>query len=125
MPEEFRRRKEDKGHPLGNLDMLTPTPFERRQFAHIPLGLYLAGAAAAVRNGLDGVIAMMEPRLARHLRRFGMIYEQIGNVVDHHGPRAPFYCNRDTLFQHLDKEMKKMMTDLISDVPALPLTGTD
>jgi len=124
VPEEFRRRKEDKGHPLGNIDMPATNRFEQRQFAHIPLGLYLAGAAIGVRMGLDGVVAMMEPRLARHLRRFGMIYEQIGDVVDYHGPRAPFYCNRETLFKHLDSEMKKMMTDLIADVPPLLDTGT-
>lgn len=125
VPEEFRRRKEDKGHPLGNFDMVSYTQFEQRQFQHIPLGLYLAGAAVAVRMGLDGVIAMMEPRLARHLKRFGMIYEQIGDVVDHHGPRAPFYCSRYTLFKNLDREMKRMMTDLIPDVPELLDTGTD
>jgi len=125
VPEEYRRRKADKGHPFGNIEMVEASQFDQRRFQHIPLGLYLAGAAVAVRMGLDGVIAMMEPRLARHLKRFGMIYEQIGDVVDHHGPRAPFYCSRYMLFKFLDCEMKKMMTDLISDVPVLLDTGTD
>ena len=125
VPERFRRRKGERNTPLGDLDMPVPKPEELRQFMHIPLGLYLAGAAVAVASGLDGVVAMMEPRLARHLKRFGMIYQQVGNVVDHRGPRAPFYCNRATLFEYLDPGMRKLLDDLLGDVPASLMTGTD
>ncbi len=117
VPEQFRRRKGEKHTQLGNLEIPAAKPEELRQFMHIPFGLYLAGAAVAVSSGLGGVVAMMEPRLARHLKRFGMIYQQIGEVVDHHGPRAPFYCSRETLFKYLDPEIRKMLDDLVAEVP--------
>ena len=117
VPEQFRRRKGEKNTQLGNLEMPAIKTEESRQFMHIPFGLYLAGAAIAVSSGLEGVVAMMEPRLARHLKRFGMIYQQVGDVVDHHGPRAPFYCSRDTLFKHLDPEIRRMLDELIAEVP--------
>lgn len=118
VPESFRRRSTDRGKPLGSLEDPVPRPGGMRQFQHIPFGLYLAGVAVAVASGLEGVIAMMEPRLARHLQRFGMVYEQVGEIVDHHGPRAPFYCNRSTLFEHLHPEIRKMLDDLLAEVKA-------
>lgn len=124
VPERFRRRRGEKTTPLGNLETPAPTREELRQFMHIPLGLYLAGAAVAVAWGLDGVIAMMEPRLARHLQRFGMVYQQVGNVVDHRGPRAPFYCNRETLFKNLDPGVRTLLDELLGEAPASLMTGT-
>ena len=116
VPEQFRRRKGEQNNPLGNLENDSRSPEESRRFILIPLGLYLAGAAIAVSSGLEGVVAMMEPRLARHLKRFGMIYQQVGDVVDHHGPRAPFYCSRDTLYKYLNPEIRKMLDDLLNEV---------
>jgi N-acyl amino acid synthase of PEP-CTERM/exosortase system len=117
VPEKFRRRKGEKQTQLGDLGIAAVKPDERRQFMHIPFGLYLAGAAIAVSSGLQGVVAMMEPRLARHLKRFGMIYQQMGDVVDHRGPRAPFYCSRATLFKYLDPEIRKILDDLVAEIP--------
>ena len=117
VPEQFRRRKGEKHTQLGNLENPAIKPGEARQFMHIPFGLYLAGAAIAVSSGLEGVVAMMEPRLARHLQRFGMIYQQVGDIVDHRGQRAPFYCSRSALFKHLDPEIRKMLDDLSAEVP--------
>ena len=117
VPEQFRRRKGEQNSQLGSLELPEVKPEESRQFVLIPLGLYLAGAAVAVSSGLEGVVAMMEPRLARHLKRFGMIYQQVGEVVDHHGPRAPFYCSRSTLFKHLNPEIRIMLDGLVAEVP--------
>lgn len=118
VPECFRRRNGEKGVAMISEEMPVVKAHESRQFLHIPLGLYLAGAAIAVSSGLEGVVAMMEPRLARHLKRFGMIYQQMGDVVDHRGARAPFYCDRDTLFSHLDPGIRKMLDALLADVPS-------
>ena len=116
VPEHFRRRKGDKGHPIGSLEMLPPKPNELRQFLHIPMGLYLACSAIGVITGLEGVFAMMEPRLARHLQRFGIIFQQVGDIVDHHGPRAAFYISRQTLLDYLNPEIRKLLVDLLAGV---------
>lgn len=115
VPQQFRRRKGDKNLVLGDLDIPSPKPGELRQFPHIPLGLYLACSAVGVLTGLDGVFAMMEPRLARHLQRFGIIFRQAGDVVDHHGPRAAFYISRETLLEYLAPEIKKLMYELLEE----------
>ena len=75
-------------------------------------------------TGLDGVFAMMELRLARHLRRFGIIFQQASDVVDHHGQRAAFYISRHTLMNHLEPEIKKLMYELLEETPMALGTGT-
>jgi N-acyl amino acid synthase of PEP-CTERM/exosortase system len=125
VPEQFRRRKGEKLTLVGNLGTVSLGPNDMRRFAHIPLGLYLAAAAVAVASGLDGVVAMMQPRGARHLRRFGMVYTQIGNIVDHRGPRAPFYCSRKTLFKYIDPGMRKLLDDILCEMPGSLTTGIE
>jgi len=117
VPLQFRHRKGEKNKVLGDLDIPEPKSVELRQFPHIPLGLYLACSAIGVMTGLDGVFAMMEPRLARHLRRFGIIFQQAGDVVDHHGQRAAFYISRHTLMNYLEPEIKKLMCELLEETP--------
>lgn len=117
VPANFRRRKKDLESPLGEIS--DPDPEEgqdKRQFPSIALGLYLAAASIGLDAGLEGVFAMMEPRLARHLMRFGIQFQQIGDVVNYHGPRAAFYINRNMLFKKLRPELQELLQAVHSDL---------
>lgn len=116
VPEHFRRRRGESESSLGNLDIPAHKPGELRQFHHIPLGLYLACSAIGVATGLEGVFAMMEPRLARHLQRFGIIFQQVGQIVDYHGPRAAFYITQEALLRNLKPEVSKLLDRLLADM---------
>lgn len=122
VPAQFRRRKGDGVLPDEDLHGVVPrsgaTSGGHRHFPYIPVGLYLAAAAIGLEAGLDGVFAMMEPRLARHLRRFGFEFQQAGDVVDYHGQRAAFYISRDMLFRHLDAEMYGLLEGIRQDLAA-------
>jgi len=74
---------------------------ERHLFPTISLGLYLAMTAMVLDRGLDGVFAMMEPRLARRLRRLGILFEQVGEAVEHHGLRGPFLIHCHSILKTL------------------------
>jgi len=74
---------------------------ERHLFPSISLGLYLAMTAIVLNRGLKGVFAMMEPRLARRLRRLGLHFEQVGEAVEHHGLRGPFLIHCDSILTTL------------------------
>lgn len=124
IPEIFRRRSGENRTSLGNLETLELEPGLQRHFPFIPLGLYLACSAIGVMAGLNGVFAMMEPRLARHLRRFGIVFQQMGDVVDYHGPRAAYYISRETLLNHLEPEVKKLLHSYIAECNMDLRTGT-
>lgn len=109
----FRRRTGEQGtaHAVAE-DLPNPSRDERRVFPHIALGLYLAAAAMGLRAGLDAVFVMMEPRLARHLRRYGIVFTQAGDVINYHGQRGPFFITRESLYSNLEPDVRDLL-DLI------------
>jgi N-acyl-L-homoserine lactone synthetase len=56
----------------------------------ITLGLLKILYQESKRLGLRYWLAAMEKKLERLLRRFSLIFNQIGALVDYHGPRIPF-----------------------------------
>lgn len=91
----------------------------RRLFPSVALGLYLASTAMGLSKGLDGVFAMMEPRLARQLRRFGIQCQQIGEAVEHRGTRVPYFISSHSLLGNLKLECRTLL-DRIQDCLTLP-----
>ncbi len=117
VPAYFRRRKADLDSPIGELSETDPVgEVDKRRFPLIALGLYMAAASIGIHAGLAGVFAMMEPRLARHLTRFGIHFQQIGDLVDYHGPRAAFYINRNMLLQSLRPDVMSMLNYVQADL---------
>ena len=84
----------------------------RRLFPSIAVGLYLAVAAMGLSKGLDGVFAMMEPRLARQLSHFGIHCEQAGDAVEHRGTRVPYFISRNSLLDNLKLECKTLLNKI-------------
>jgi hypothetical protein len=67
------------------------------------MSLYWAAFCLALNLELD-IFAIMEPRLARHLRRCGLSYCMVSDLFDYHGQRAIFYTKPPELLEHLDLE---------------------
>jgi N-acyl amino acid synthase of PEP-CTERM/exosortase system len=109
----FRRLRGVASVPDGrNENFDASTEDERRLFPTVALGLYVAITAIGLKQGLHGVFAMMEPRLARQLRRFGMLFQQVGAEVEHRGIRAPFFISRDKIFNNLKPEYRVMLYNI-------------
>lgn len=107
----FRRRPGEAETPHGvGEEALAMSQTERRVFPHIAVGLYLAAAAMSLHRGMDMILVMMEPRLARHLRFFGIHFVQAGDVVDFHGMRGPFYITRQNLYAHIKPEISELLS---------------
>ncbi len=112
---QFRRRPGEDQTPDGmGRELFQLQKSQRRRFPHIALGLYLGAASIGIGEGLEGVFAMMEPRLARHLRITGISFLQVGRVKEYHGPRAPFYIDRSGLFDKLRPELLELL-DAVKD----------
>lgn len=114
---EFRRRSGEKHTPDGHGEHLFEwTQDERRRFPHIALGLYLGASAVGLADGASGVYAMMEPRLARHLRFAGIRFEQVGEPIKFRGLRAPYYISRKMLLRHISKPLHKLLLAVADDL---------
>ncbi len=109
----FRRRRGESQYPDGGSESIDNQDDDaRRRFPSVALGLYVAITAMGLNQGLDGVFAMMEPRLARQLRRFGILFEQTGDTIEHRGTRAPFYISRASLFSNLKPDLVELLHNI-------------
>lgn len=107
----FRRRDQEKNMPYVLKDVNPNTVYseeERRNFPNIAMGLYLGGLALASICNHVGIMVMMEPRLNRRLKRFGLPFEQIGEPMDYHGTRAMFYLPEESFYLELNEHMREL-----------------
>lgn len=105
VPSIFRRRAQESGKPFildGHNATTIYTEEDRRNFPNISLGLYLAAIALVDLCDLERVLVVMEPRLQRHLQRYGLIFHQISQTFELHGKRALFELPRDELTSNMD-----------------------
>lgn len=115
----FRRRSGEIQSPYGinvNLALSQYSQDEMRIFPLIAVALYLCSMAIALENHLGHVVVMMEPRLARLLNRYGICFEQIGDLMEYHGQRALFCLDKRDLLNKLKPELiefyKRVKDDL-------------
>jgi N-acyl amino acid synthase of PEP-CTERM/exosortase system len=117
----FRRRKGESSVPGGVVEERRGN-FGGMRTPWIALGLYLSAAAIGLIKGLDGVFALMEPRLARRLGSYGIRFQQVGDPVEHRGERAPFFISRDDLYAGVPPAVRGLLEVIEGD---LRLTGAE
>jgi len=117
VPSNFRKRTGEAGKPyIVNNTQIGSSANGRSNFPHIAIGLYLAAASLFTIKDLKYIFVMVEPRLARSMRRIGIRFEQMGDVIEYHGQRAPFYITPELLREHLSPEVDKLYQHIKSEV---------
>lgn len=64
--------------------------------AMISLSLFLAATALVGLLGTPNVFAVLEPKFNRMLGAAGLRFEQIGEIIEYCGKRAPYYIHQPT-----------------------------
>jgi len=111
----FRRRKGESNIP-GTIIEERKRGFGAMRTPWIALGLYLSAAATGLIKGLDGVFALMEPRLARRLGAYGLKFIQVGEPVEHRGQRAPFFISREALYANIAPPVRGLLEVVEDDL---------
>ncbi len=108
----FRRRPGEQQHPdaegTGENNGQSADS-ERRRLPSMSIGLYLAATAICEREDIGTVIAIMEPRLARLLNRYGLNFEQAGDAIEHRGIRAPFVIYTESVLTSMAPDLKSLL----------------
>jgi N-acyl amino acid synthase of PEP-CTERM/exosortase system len=115
---DYRRRKADKykGSGTGVISEVSYSETELRCFPFIAIGLYMAAATMGMSSGIRHVYVMMEPRLARSMKFIGITFQQLGEPVDYHGLRAPYYINADIFMANLSPGFKALFSTIEKDI---------
>lgn len=118
VPADFRKRSGEAGKAyVVDSPKKTDTNINgRSSFPHIAIGLYLAAASLFTLKELEYIFVMVEPRLARSMRRIGLHFEQMGETIEYHGQRAPFYITPKLLSEHLSPEVNKLYDYIKAEV---------
>ena len=115
---DFRRRASDKfkGSAVGAIAENTYSETELRCFPFIAIGLYMAAATMAIDTGIKHVYVMMEPRLARSMKFVGIKFQPLGEPIEYHGLRAPYYITPEVFLSHLSPGFKSLYKSIEHDI---------
>lgn len=116
----FRRRSGEQVTRFGEIDALDISQRERRTFGLLALAAMLTGISMTGLVGAPNMFAMMEPFLPRIQRRSGINFSKIGEEVDFHGMRAPYYADNTAVENELIDEARDLY-DYIKDSIRTPL----
>jgi N-acyl amino acid synthase of PEP-CTERM/exosortase system len=112
---QFRRRIGEDTNPIGELlsrqhingNINSSKKDRQRKFPLIAFSLYWTSISIALAMGID-IIALMEPRLARHLRSVGIFSTSISDLFEYHGKRGIFLIKPSELIDRMDEDIKAL-----------------
>lgn len=118
VPKEFRKREVDKyaGAATGAINVQAYSPTELRCFPYIAVCLYMSVAALSFRTKRYHGFVMMEPRLARSLQFVGINFKQLGEPIEFHGKRAPYYIDSREMKKNLSPGYLKLLHAIEKDL---------
>jgi N-acyl amino acid synthase of PEP-CTERM/exosortase system len=88
----------------------------------VAISLYLIATSMCLRSRRVHAYVMIEPALARILRRIGIHFVQIGNPIDFNGIRAPYYLDMRTTAATLKPEYLQLREKLEAQLYAKQAT---
>jgi N-acyl amino acid synthase of PEP-CTERM/exosortase system len=112
VPLAFRKRQADQftGGATGAINEQVFSIQELRFFPYIAISLYMSAVAMCYKTRRVHIFVMMEPRLARSLNFVGIKFTQIGDPIEYHGRRAPFYIDAREVRKTLSAGYRKLLT---------------
>jgi len=113
---DFRRRQCDRDYSVDTVDKHVDPNNRRFPVNYLPMCLAYASIALLIEQQLDYGVALMEPRLAKLLVRFGIKLKQIGQPIDHFGLRAPFLIFPEDTYQNLSSEYQCLFDTITSEL---------
>ena len=112
VPLAFRKRQVDQftGGATGAINEQAFSTQELRFFPYIAICLYMSAVAMCYKTRRVHIFVMMEPRLARSLNFVGIKFTQIGEPIEYHGKRAPFYIDAREVRKTLSTGYRKLLS---------------
>lgn len=111
----FRRRHNESADRFGVGELVFAVE-EQRVFPLIGISAFLAAAALCIINDRHRGVAMMEPFLPKLMRKSGIIFTKVGQDMDYHGVRAPYFITSDAALANIRPELRQLYADIFSTI---------
>jgi len=112
----FRRRSGENVTRFGEIEGLDCSQQERRTFSLIAVTCFLAATALTSISGRTDVFAMMEPFLPRLLERSGILFRRVGQDIDYHGMRAPYFIRTESALESMRPDLKELYSEVFERI---------
>ncbi len=114
----FRRRAGENRSRIGESESVDVKNVEGeyRSFNIVSEAVFLSGIALADVMNRPIMMAMMEPFLPRILRRAGICFEKLGDEIEYHGRRAPYYTDTRNIKATLNASLQGFYEYVYQDI---------
>lgn len=104
----FRRRAGERASRFGEITSMDCSKREVRTFSVIAIAAFISAFAVSELIGRTQAFAMMEPFLPRLLKRSGVIVNRVGENINYHGIRAPYFIKSGDAVASLPPELQEL-----------------
>jgi len=104
----FRQRSGETITRLGKHNAMDFSHHEGRTFSLVAVAGYLATTALTAITGRTNMFAMMEPFLPDVLHKAGIEFQRVGQDVDYHGVRAPYFIKTESVLENMSPEIRHL-----------------
>jgi len=104
----FRRRAGEQASRFGEISSMDCTKRELRTFSIIAIATFVSAFAVSDHISRHNAFAMMEPFLPRLLKRSGVVVSRVGEDVDYHGMRAPYFITTQSAVDGMPPELREL-----------------
>ena len=110
IPREFRvRQMRSKILPTEKLEKIKQrksTPFNIEHFPYLSIALYLMATSICQHLNVQHAYVLMEPKLARRMKAFGINFNSVGDAIEFNGKRVPYRVSPNVLASELAKPLQ-------------------
>lgn len=130
VPREFRIRqfktKVLPSEKLAKIKQSSNVKFNIEQFPYLSIALYLMATSVCLHLNMSHAYVLMEPKLARRMKAFGIHFNEVGEAISFRGQRVPYRLSPTTLVNELSNTLKRFQQEVHQSIqPSLNEMSVD
>ena len=110
IPREFRARQLSSkilsSEKIEKVKQKKNVPFNIEHFPYLSIALYLMATSVCLHLNIKHAYVLMEPKLARRMKAFGIHFNPVGEAIEFKGKRVPYRLSPDVMLDDLAKPLK-------------------
>lgn len=116
IPREFRVRqfktKVLPSEKLARVKKDNTIEFNIEQLPYLSIALYLMATSVCLHLNMSHAYVLMEPKLARRMKAFGINFNEVGQAINFRGQRVPYRVSPSTLVSELSTTLKRFQKEI-------------